>query len=654
MHHLSLDESFWRSAAEALASGVALDEVDPSLVDVARLLQRIHDRHDRRPGSWLGFVSLEAGEPERTASLVLAALLSRGGGRTLLVDLHFGDDTWNRLLGVEELEGVVDHIAYGTPPGRLMQRTSWDSLSLLPAGTAALHPPAILRSDKLHTCLLAAARGHDLVCLGLPFEEGHVWGAGATAGLGTAVVIGPRGDELAYERAIPRLVPAIVVLATLDVPPPGRWRPALGAALPAVLPAMAGAAVGGATADAHSLAEEHGADPRATYAMDGDSRSFDPGTTSERPSASAEDSERSGDDLSLFDVGNADAELDADVAFLTGAPPSAGQRLPPRATARPLDDRAPGPATWGRRPMDDRDDEPVRRGDADLDSTREDEPVERRWAATVIAVLLCVALGAGAFWYWRANQQIPDGEFAVVETTGSPGAAEQAARVAPPTSAPDGDAAASTAAREAAAALDPAAEPSDAAAGDSDVEPPDGAAPAPETETSGTETPEPALEVPVGGAPLPFSLHVGSFQSYESAARAARDLERRGYTAFVAPVLLEGKGRWYRLFFDALPDGTSARAGLERAIAGGAVAEGTVRETPWALYLGSRATGEEATAEVERLGRSGISAYAVGDGPVRLYTGAFETAGDAELLNRELRDRGFEGLLVRRRAVEER
>jgi hypothetical protein len=75
-----------------------------------------------------------------------------------------------------------------------------------------------------------------------------------------------------------------------------------------------------------------------------------------------------------------------------------------------------------------------------------------------------------------------------------------------------------------------------------------------------------------------------------------------------------------------------------------------VRETPWALYLGTYASAAEAARASEKVARSGISAYPLGDGPVHLYAGAFETAADAELLNRELRDRGFEAELVRRRA----
>jgi hypothetical protein len=155
---------------------------------------------------------------------------------------------------------------------------------------------------------------------------------------------------------------------------------------------------------------------------------------------------------------------------------------------------------------------------------------------------------------------------------------------------------------------------------------------------------------PQAGPLRGFSLHVGSFQTREAAARAAAALRANGASAFVAPVLLEGKGQWHRVFADALPDRPAGEARLRELVGKGVVPEGHVRETPWALYLGTYASAAEAARASEKVARSGISAYPLGDGPVHLYAGAFETAADAELLNRELRDRGFEAELVRRRA----
>jgi cell division septation protein DedD len=310
-------------------------------------------------------------------------------------------------------------------------------------------------------------------------------------------------------------------------------------------------------------------------------------------------------------------------------------------------------------------------GDRAAAAPVEPEPEEGRWGLTLVAVLLCLVLGGAAFWYWRANQQIPEGEFTFVETSGAPGADAQAARSAEEPAAPASGEGVPTAEIDAVAAEEaPADVPVE------EAPPEDAPAPAPvnggatpPTASAATAEERPAadpaaaspattegaeLAPPREGAPLPFSLHVGSYQTFEAARRAASGLERSGQPAFVAPVLLEGKGQWYRVFLGALPDGASARAELERALAEGLVVEGTVRETPWALHLGSHPTPEAADEELARLARSGVSAYALGDGPVHLYAGAFETAGDAELLNRELRDRGFEAALVRRRATEAR
>jgi cell division septation protein DedD len=333
------------------------------------------------------------------------------------------------------------------------------------------------------------------------------------------------------------------------------------------------------------------------------------------------------------------------------------------------------------------------------DAEPEDEDAGRSLLLTALAVVLCLGLGAGGFWFWRASQQTPDGQFTFVdsadqgvndragaEIAGDGTSAAQAATPAPiaesdgtagdtearPEPATDGpvvvsggDAAAPGAPEGTVAAAEkPDAATAIGAGGAAGEEPPAGreaaadvAAPGTPVRTAdGTETAAPAVSfaAPASGPPLAYSLHVGSYQTFDAAQRAALALRARGLDAFVAPVLLEGKGEWHRVFVDALPDAPASQQSLARARESGAVAEGAVRETPWALYLGTFATRELAQELISRLARSGISGYAVGAGPVHVYAGAFEAAGDAEILNRQLRDRGFESALVRRRGVETR
>ncbi|MFN2433260.1 MAG: SPOR domain-containing protein [Gemmatimonadota bacterium] len=687
MHHISLDESFWRSAAEALASGDPLEDVEPSLLDVSRLLQRIHEAAERRPGGWLALLTLGAGEGERVAGLVLAALLSRRGRRILLVDLAFGDDTWVRLLGAEELDGIVDHVAYGVAPAKLVRPTSWDCLSLLPAGTAALHPPAILRSDKLRTCIETLGAEHDSVCLGLSFEEAVRWGSGGTASVDRAVLIGPRGDELGFEHAIPRLLQqGIDVLATLDVPPPGRWRQALGAALPA-LPtgrvSSATASPAGEDGDVVAAAPEDG--------PGGELPLFDSGW--KRPAALA-----------------ADPEVAADVAFLAGSGSGGDRREQPGGgrgrREDPIASRGSAPASGsgqGRLQLDEAESSGLRElasgwgagcsGGPAATAEHEAGEGEGRWVMTLGAVVLCLLLGAGAFWYWRSNQQIPEGQFTFVEATGSgalqaagsaqedvtnaeepgltgwqaganaaeedesgpegqAGSGEDLAGVEPAGAESGETAAPEVLPEDAEAGSEGRVTEGDTPAGEAAVDPAaDESAVTPPEEGAAGE-PGAGMDPPTTGPVLGFSLHVGSYQTYDAARGAAGELQRGGHTAFVVPVLLEGKGQWYRVFVGATADGASSQAELARALQQGVVTEGTVRETPWALYLGTYPTTAAAAGALEVLQRSGVSAYAVGSGPVTLYAGAYETAADAELLNRQLRDRGFDAALVRRRAAE--
>ena len=695
MRHTSLDESFWPSVAAALGSDAPLPDVENLLLDVSSLVDALLDT-SRTAGERVALLTLTSGESERAFGIALAALAARRGRRVLAADLDLSDDTWTRLLGGERLDGLADHLELGIPPARLVRATSWDTLWLLPAGSRETDPDILLRSDGVGACLERAARGRDLVCVGMPFRPWLEWGSGPTAGITRAVLIGAAGDDLSFELAMPRLLPAIQLLGTVDVPPLGRWRPALGAALPSLRPE--GAWTADVPEESRRLAVREpgpwgyvgafplldGAETRGAAAVSRSSRaSRDPrGDSAVRE---AEEGLSPGERAAARRA--PDAEVEADVAFLSGLSPGA-------AGGAPLDrgERAPGPhvteavrRTWhawdeGAPPEPPR---PEMRDLASEWSARDTPPARSpellpagrsegsRWGSTALVAFLCVFLGAGAYWYWRANRPIPDGEFEFVDagsaavnvrtdedaSGGEP--ADAAATNEPPL-----DGASTSSADDAADAESSLRERAGAPGGG------DGSEPLPDDEPAPDEGPRPGEQGPAAdeaaavrqgaggagsfappqaGALRGFSLHVGSFQTSDAAARAAAALRSKGATAFVAPVLLEGKGQWFRVFAEALPDRPAGEAALRGILGQGVVSEGHVRETPWALYLGTYATPAEAAQARARVARSGISAYALGDGPVHLYAGAFEAAADAELLNRALRDRGFEAELVRRR-----
>jgi cell division protein FtsN len=102
--------------------------------------------------------------------------------------------------------------------------------------------------------------------------------------------------------------------------------------------------------------------------------------------------------------------------------------------------------------------------------------------------------------------------------------------------------------------------------------------------------------------------------------------------AFMSPVVLPEKGEWVRVYVGAFDDAAAARAELEKLTSGGVVEDGTVRDTPLAFLLGVYGTSEEAERHIAELASRGIPAYALGDGPVRVWAGAFENEEESRVL----------------------
>ena len=134
------------------------------------------------------------------------------------------------------------------------------------------------------------------------------------------------------------------------------------------------------------------------------------------------------------------------------------------------------------------------------------------------------------------------------------------------------------------------------------------------------------------GTPAPYSLQVGSYRTDDAARGVVRDLGRRGMKAFLSPVLLPDRGEWVRVYVGAFGDSVSARAALDELTSGGAVEEGSVRITPLSFLLGEYPTAEEAEARISGLAARGIPAYALGEGPVRVWAGAFQDESESRVL----------------------
>lgn len=170
---------------------------------------------------------------------------------------------------------------------------------------------------------------------------------------------------------------------------------------------------------------------------------------------------------------------------------------------------------------------------------------------------------------------------------------------------------------------------------------------------SGTESTEPGTEpTPVPDpleVSLPFSVHVGSYQEPSVAHQAADEIEARGHSAFVAPVQITEKGIWNRVYVGAFADSDAASRALIDLVEEGIAEEGRVLSTEWAFLIETFDNRRSAEDRRQALRTQGISTYLMGTGPVRLYSGAYESTDDAELLRGMLETAAASSELTERR-----
>lgn len=158
--------------------------------------------------------------------------------------------------------------------------------------------------------------------------------------------------------------------------------------------------------------------------------------------------------------------------------------------------------------------------------------------------------------------------------------------------------------------------------------------------------------------PLPFSVAIEAHQDLDVAQDRAGSLAdaHEGVSFFVAPILVD-EVVYYRVMAGPLPDSASAVTVMRALVAEGdkrAESAWDVRPTSLAFQLGEYGTPEAAAARQAELAGAGIPGYIVeipythGPSRYRLYAGAYETAEQAGLLARLLREAGIESPLVER------
>jgi cell division protein FtsN len=589
MRDFELDDRFWREALTAVREGSRASALSGSYPDYAQLLTEI-EADATRDAMLVGARLTGGGHNPQLLSFVSAAFLARAGLRTLLVDLSPEFRWLERLLGRDLKEGMIDHLQYGVPLEQCVRNTAIPNMDVLTSGASLLGGSALDDGPAFRAALDRLRQHYKVLVVTLPGSNGDADAAGVLAICDAVFAIEAEEsstDLIGSERWIVRLGGDPQAADEL-----GQLTHRFLGPLPDVL---VGAKRGtgplppaGPPDHIFALANKNGL-------PDSDSLPVDDGWL---------------DDVELDDDG---AMTDSDRPLEDAPPTSEADDL---AFLNKLEsDRVVQEEFEPDAQIDDRL-KAVRSKMARsrlLPAVRV-APPRRRWLGLAVASGFVVLVGvlAGRMMAPVLSGWLGDGDDS---------ADQLVARVDVGGNAIQG--------------TDPAAEPGEL------VPLVDPAAPTGSTEEPVVEEP-PAEPAPTPStaapSPTPYSIHAGSYQDNRSARRVAGRIEAAGFTAFVTPVDIPDRGRWYRVFAGTFADSVGARTARETLLRRGVVDDALVQSTPLAFDLGIFDSRDQANVRKRDLASRGISAYVVGAGPYRVYAGAFRNQDEARVLRRALEE----------------
>ncbi len=588
MRDFELDDRFWREALTAVREGSRASALSGSYPDYAQLLTEI-EADATRDAMLVGARLTGGGHNPQLLSFVSAAFLARAGLRTLLVDLSPEFRWLERLLGRDLKEGMIDHLQYGVPLEQCVRNTAIPNMDVLTGGASLLGGSALDDGPAFRAALDRLRQHYKVLVVTLPRSNGDADAAGVLAICDAVFAIEAEEastDLIGSERWIVRLGGDPQAADEL-----GQLTHRFLGPLPDVL---VGAKRGtsplppaGPPDHIFALANNNGLPNSDSLPVD-DAWLDDVELHDDGPLT---DSDQPVEDVPP----TSDAD---DLAFLNTLE---SDRLPedlePEAQ---IDDRLKAVrAKMARSRL--------------LPVVRVTRP-RRRWLGLALASGFVVLVGvlAGRMmapvisgWLGDSGDSI-DQLVARVDVEGG-----------------------------ATRGTDPVAEPGEL------VPLVDPAGPTGSTEEPVVEEPpaEPAPK-PSTAAPMstPYSIHAGSYQDNRSARRVAGRIEAAGFTAFVTPVDIPDRGRWYRVFAGTFADSVGARTARENLLRRGVVDDALVASTPLAFDLGIFDSRDQANVRKRELASRGISAYVVGAGPYRVYAGAFRDQDEARVLRRALEE----------------
>jgi hypothetical protein len=168
----------------------------------------------------------------------------------------------------------------------------------------------------------------------------------------------------------------------------------------------------------------------------------------------------------------------------------------------------------------------------------------------------------------------------------------------------------------------------------------------------------PVVEAEPVESPLPFSVAVEAHQDYATALERVEALKRSDprSTFYLTPIPNQGVV-YYRLLAGPVADTSAAWSLMRRLVESRHKTDldpWSIRPTVWAYHLGDFETESAAAARAEELLELRVPTYQVeveytaGPPRYRLYAGAYEGPGPAEIMAQILREAGLDAPFVRR------
>jgi len=118
----------------------------------------LHPPGDRPRPQTILVASAIPGEGKSFVTANLGTSLAQGVDQfCLMVDCDLRRPSLSKLFGVKARKGLVDYLRDGRELGDLLQRTSLDKLTILPAGVTPQNPAELLGSARMHSLLAELA-----------------------------------------------------------------------------------------------------------------------------------------------------------------------------------------------------------------------------------------------------------------------------------------------------------------------------------------------------------------------------------------------------------------------------------------------------------------------------------------------------------------